>query len=229
MTLEELEADLRPSTVAQLRAARIRPGRPVIAVDVDEVLVRFVGHLGEWMQTIGLEMRLKTYQLEGSMFVAGTDDALPFEECIATINRFFEAQARHQTAVPGGSEALSALAGRAQVVVLTNVPEHATEDRRANLAALGIPCPLIVNSGGKGRALAWLKASAEAPVALIDDSVKQLESGRKWVPDAFTIHFAWEPLIDRLFPDCEFASARARGWNEARHALIEGFLGPDRS
>ena len=103
--LAEIEDDLAPETLRQLRAVPIETGRPLIAVDVDEVLVVFVDHLSRWMRTIGYEMRLVTYQLEGSMFSAGSDDPLPFDQCIALIRRFFDEEVHNQQAIPGGADA----------------------------------------------------------------------------------------------------------------------------
>lgn len=211
--------DLSASTLAHLKALEIVPGRPLIAVDVDEVLVKFVSHLSDWMRGIGFEMRLVTYQLEGSMFPAGSEEPLPFAECIELINRFFSEETENQQAIPGGREALLRLEVDAQIVILTNVPGHATEMRRRNLDALGLHYPLVVNSGGKGRAVRWLADNAGAPVAMIDDSTSQLSSVAKWVPESCRIHFAWADFIDRIFPDCEHATARARSWDEAADIL----------
>ena len=223
-SLAEIEDDLAPETLRQLRAVPIETGRPLIAVDVDEVLVVFVDHLSRWMRTIGYEMRLVTYQLEGSMFSAGSDDPLPFDQCIALIRRFFDEEVHNQQAIPGGAAALRRLSAEAQIVVLTNVPRHATAGRRANLDALGIPYPLVVNAGGKGRAMAWLAHHAQAPCGFVDDSVTQIESVAKWVPSAERVHFAWADFIDRIFPQCSHATGRERSW-EATEAHLRRGLG----
>ena len=219
----EIETDLAPETLQQLRAVPIEAGRPLIAVDVDEVLVVFVDHLSRWMRTIGYEMRLVTYQLEGSMFPIGSEHPLPFDECIALIRRFFDEEVHNQQAIPGGVASLQRLSANAQIVLLTNVPRHATEGRRANLDALEIPFPLVVNAGGKGRAMAWLAHHAQAPCGFVDDSVKQIESVAKWVPAAERVHFAWADFIDRIYPDCEHATGRERGW-EATEAHLRRAL-----
>ena len=222
MELAEIEKGLAPETLAELRAVPVTPGRPLIAVDVDEVLVVFVDHLSRYIRTLGFEMRLVTYQLEGSMFPLGSTDPLPFDDCIELINRFFKAETLGQQAIPGGRAALERLSAAAQVVILTNVPRHATAVRRRNLDALGLRHPLVVNSGGKGRAMAWLAAKAAAPVAFIDDSVKQIESVAKHVPDSVRVHFAWADFIDRIFPECDHATHRVRSWQAAEAALFAG-------
>ena len=219
MGLQDIEDGIADETLAALRAVPIVPGRPLIAVDVDEVLVVFVDHLDRFIRTLGFEMRLVRYQLEGSMFPIGSDDPLDFDDCIGLINRFFEVETERQEPVPGGSEVLQRLSGDAQVVILTNVPRHATQARRRNLDALGLPYPLVVNSGGKGRAMAWLAANAGAPCGFVDDSVGQMESVAKHAPDVFRLHFAWAPFIARIFPDCEHATDQVRDWYGAEDAL----------
>ncbi len=97
---------IAPRTLEQLEALEILRGRPLIAVDVDDCLAVFVEHLQRYLVTLGYEMRLDRYELEGSMFPTGSDAPLPFEACIGLINRFFEEECVRQEAVPGGAEAL---------------------------------------------------------------------------------------------------------------------------
>ena len=224
MTLDELESGIAPETLTQLRAVPITPGRPLIAVDADEVMVVFVAHLDRYMRTQGYEMRLTQYQLEGSMFPIGSSDPLPFDACIEMINRFFQAETLNQQAVPDGPDVLARLAKDCQIVILTNVPRKATEARRQNLTKLGFPYPLVVNSGGKGRAMAWLAAHAAAPTAFIDDSVKQIESVAKHASDVVRLHFAWADFISNLFPECADATEQVRSWPAAETALRKHLL-----
>ncbi len=216
----EIEAALAPETLSELRAAGIKPGRPVIAVDVDDTLVWFVDHLARWMAGQGFVMRLNSYQLEGSMFKEGSDIPLPFEDCIALINGFFRAETQAQQAIPGAVDAIADLSEMAQIVILTNVPRHSKDGRRANLDALGFAQPLVINSGGKGKALAWLAATAQAPVALVDDSTGQMESARKHVPDSVRLHFAGSEHIARLFPDCAHATEQVHDWSACSVELV---------
>lgn len=219
MNLAEIEAGISSETLEALKAVPILPGRPLIAVDVDEVLVHFVPHLDRYIQTLGFEMRLVTYQLEGSMFPIGSDDPLPFDQCIELIHEFFRAETLKQEPVPGGVETLKRLADWAQIVILTNVPRHATAARRQNLDALGMSYPLVVNSGGKGRAMAWLAINAGAACGFVDDSVAQIESVAKHAPEVCRIHYAGADFIARIFPVCEFATEQARDWEQTEAVL----------
>jgi len=210
---------IAPRTLEQLEALEIRPGRPLIAVDVDDCLAVFVEHLHRYIGTLGYEMRLERYELEGSMFPIGTETALPFEECIGLINRFFEEECARQEAVPGGAEALQSLSADAQIVILTNVPAFAAESRRQNLAGLGMSWPVVVNTGGKGRAMAWLAEAAEAPAAFVDDSVRQIESVARHAPSVVRLHFAGAESVRRLFPECAAATRQVHDWTEAERVL----------
>lgn len=213
--------DLPAALARQLDALTIERDRPLIAVDADEVLVVFVDHLSRYIAGLGYEMRLDTWQLEGSIFEAETGDMVPFEGCIELIDRFFAAETAQQQPVPGGKAALDRLAERAQIVILTNVPAHGAEARRRNLDALGLTWPMIVNSGGKGRAMAWLAEACQAPIALVDDSSTQLQNVARDLPDSVRLHFIWAPFLQRLFPECPHATRQVRDWTEAEAALVE--------
>ncbi len=219
MTLAEIEASLDPEVLAQLRAVAIVPGRPLLAVDADEVLVYLAEHLARYLATIGFRMRLTQYQLEGSIFPAGSDVPVPFDDCLRLIDRFFDDETLNQVALPGAAAALARLSGRAQVVVLTNVPRHAGDLRRRNLAALGMDYPMVENAGGKGRALCWMAAHARAPAAFIDDSLRQHESAARRAPEVTRIHFVGAGHLRRILPESPAAHHRVEGWEECEAVL----------
>lgn len=220
---ENHEAQLEPRLLAELRAVPLSTGRPLVAVDADEVLVYLADHLARYLEGIGYRMRLAHYQLEGSIYPAGSDEPVAFEGCLELIDRFFEVETLNQQPVPGAAEALARLSAKAQVMVLTNVPGHAGELRRRNLAALGMGYPLVVNTGGKGRALGWLAARAEAPVVFIDDSPRQHESAARRAPEVTRIHFVGASHVRRILVDSPAAHHRVEDWAEcervARAAL----------
>lgn len=216
-----LEERMDPETVTDLRRVQITPGRPLLAVDTDEVMVEFASHVTRWLPTTGHEMRLTQYRLEGSMFRAGEDEPLPFEDCIALLDRFFHEQTLEQRAVKGAVETLERLSTDAQVVILTNVPRFAREDRRENTRALGMDYPLVVNSGGKGRALAWLAAGAAAATAFIDDSPLQHQHAAKHAPGVTRIHFVGASTVQELLRESPEAHHRAHDWAEAERQIRE--------
>ncbi len=223
MSLAEIEASLDPEVLAQLRALPIVPGRPLLAVDADEVLVYLAEHLARYLPTIGFRIRLTQYQLEGSIFPADSGIPVPFDDCLRLIDRFFDDETLNQQALPGAVEALARLSERAQVVVLTNVPRHARDLRRRNLAALGMDYPMVENAGGKGRALFWMAAHADAPVAFIDDSLKQHESAARRAPEVTRVHFVGASHLRRILPESPAAHHRVEGW-EACEAVLSRIL-----
>ena len=117
------------------------------------------------------------------------------------------------------AEALARLSARVQVVVLTNVPRHARDLRRRNLAALGMDYPMVENAGGKGRALCWMAAHAGAPAAFVDDSLKQHESAARRAPEVTRIHFVGAGHLRRLLPESPAAHHRVEGWAECEAVL----------
>ena len=219
MSIEAIEASLDPEVLAQLRAVAIVPGRPLLAIDADEVLVYLAEHLARYLPTIGFRIRLTQYQLEGSIFPAGSGVPVPFDDCLRLIDRFFDDETLNQVALPGAAEALARLSDWAQVVVLTNVPRHAGDLRRRNLAALGMDYPMVENSGGKGRALRWMAVHAAAPAAFVDDSLKQHESAARRAPEVTRIHFVGAGHLRRILPESPAAHHRVEGWEECEAVL----------
>lgn len=207
----------------QLESLTLDPGRGLLAVDADEVLVVFAAHLARFVRALGYEMRLTEYRLEGAITRADTGAAVAFEDTLALIDRYFADQAACQEPISGAAAALSRLSRLAQVVVLTNVPRHARAARVARLAELGMDYPLIENAGGKGPALAWMAARSGAPVAFIDDSPSQIASVAAAVPRALRLHFAGSAFVARLMPDCPEANMRVPDWAAAEARLTEHF------
>ena len=52
------DAPLPERVLAELEAAEINPGRPVIAVDADEVLVHFAAHFNDFLTARGYRFSL---------------------------------------------------------------------------------------------------------------------------------------------------------------------------
>ncbi|MEM6973123.1 MAG: hypothetical protein AAF577_09985 [Pseudomonadota bacterium] len=206
---------LNPHTLAEIDAAEIRPGRPLLVVDADEVLVAFSAHLARWLNSVGYELRLTRYELEGSIYALGDETPVAFEAALSLIDAFFEDETVHQQPLAGAVEALERLRREAQVVVLTNIPRPARDDRVTNLLSHGLDIPVIANQGGKGRALAIMAARAAAPSAFIDDSPHQIVSAARHAPDMGRIHFRGSPFIQPVLQAVEGDHDTAASWPEA--------------
>lgn len=208
-----------PRVLDQLEALPLVIGRPLIAVDADEVLVLLAAHLKRFLAANEIELRLKEYRLEGTMFPYGAEHPLPFDESIAWIGRFFDDEVLRQEALPGAVDALARLAEDAQVMILTNVPQHGREKRIENLTGLGMPYPLVENSGGKGPALAWIRDKVQAPMAFIDDSPNQIKNAKTTAREVTCIHFAGAELVNTLIPECGEADHRVISWTECEAVI----------
>lgn len=213
------DAALLPERVtAELMAAGIEPGRPVIAVDADEVLVHFAEHFREHCEARGVLFSLVEYRLDTAL---RHPDGRPLDrsEIAPLIWEFIETETRNQRPIDGAAGALATLAEEAQIVVLTNAPAKMRADRIANLADLGMPYPVVMNEGGKGRALRWLAARAGAPVAFVDDSVDQHGSAARHAPEVLRVHMVAPEILRPIVGEAPGALARVHDWAAAADAL----------
>ncbi len=221
-----LEARLNPRVLGELRDLPIRPDRPLLVVDCDEVMVDFAGHLGRFAESLGIVMRLERYELEGAFRETSTGRRLAFPEAIGLIQRFFAEETARQAALPGAAEALDRLSDAAQIVVLTNVPHRARPARIANLAGLGMGYPLVANEGGKGRALAWLasRLAPGVPIAFVDDSPSQIASAARRAEAVRRVQFLGAVAVRGVIPAAPEADHRVASW-AAAEGVIRRHLG----
>ncbi|MEM9147521.1 MAG: hypothetical protein AAGC57_15130 [Pseudomonadota bacterium] len=208
-----------PRILEQLEAVPLCADRPLLIVDADEVMVVFAAHLARFAAAEGLEMRLERYSLEGAFTERAGGGVLSFEDAIALIHRFVEAETHRQEALDGAPRSLARLAERAQIVVLTNVPRHGREARVENLSALGMGYPMVENGGGKGPVIAWLAERTGAPAIFLDDSPHQLASAKVSAPHVVRVHFVGAPMVAPIIPQCEAADHRVTTWSEAEALL----------
>ena len=208
----------------QLSVIDLHKDRPLLAVDVDEVIVGLAGHLTDYAQENGFTLRLTSYKLNGALWRAD-GSAASGEEFQSLFRGFFETQTRHQRAYPGAAEALRALSDRIQIVIVTNVPFYARADRVANLQGHGIAYPLVANAGPKGPTLHWL-AERAGPMAFIDDSPAQLASAAAEAPGVTRIHFVGDDALRGYLADLDEAQYRAENWTELQKIVEATLLGP---
>ncbi len=203
---------------AELEATGIEAGRPLLAVDADEVLVHFAEDFRAWLGARGFGFRLTEYRLDGAIFGPG-GAALPRAEIAPLIWEFIETETRNQRAIDEAAEALARLAREVHIVVLTNAPAKARACRVANLAGHGMAYPVVMNEGGKGRALRWMTERAAAPVAFVDDSAEQLASVAKHAPEAARLHLVGPDLLKPLVGRADAAEHHPEDWRAAEEAI----------
>jgi hypothetical protein len=215
--------EIAPRILGELQEAKIIRGRPVVAVDADEVLVHFASHFAEYCKDRGNQFSLTEYSLDSAL--RGPDgEALTREQILPLIWGFIDEQTRWQRAIQGAASAMASLGKDAQVVVLTNAPFKVRDQRIANLADHGISFPVVMNEGGKGRALHWLQDQADAPVAFVDDSPKQIASAAKHAPDVARFHLVGCEMLKPIVAKSDDATHHPHDWAEAEAEIRDHLL-----
>ncbi|MFZ5668011.1 MAG: hypothetical protein ACOY4K_00815 [Pseudomonadota bacterium] len=160
----------------------IRPTSPLLIVDVDEVLARFMAGFERYIGRRGYEMRIDRFALFQNLYRPGEAEHLDLETGRALFDAFFAEGADDLEPAVGAADALAGLSRRADVVILTNAPAHCLESRSGWLARHGFDYPMILHSGLKGPAIARLAARTSGPAAFIDDLLPNLESSAESAP-----------------------------------------------
>jgi hypothetical protein len=193
---------------------QLTPGRPLIIVDADEVLLRFVDGLDKFLRERALYLDLSSYRLHGNVKRLADDIAVLDVEVTALLDEY-RRDLDTLEQVEDAQETLAELTSRADVVVLSNVSPTQAIPRRRNLDRLGFPYPLISNSGPKGAAVKDLSARAGRPVFFVDDIPQHLASVAETAPFVRLIHLVGDDRLKPILPPSSHAHLRARDWNDA--------------
>jgi hypothetical protein len=193
---------------------RLTVGRPLIIVDADEVLLRFVNGFDRFLGERGLYLDLGTYRLHGNVKRRDDNTAVLDVEVTALLEEF-RRDLDALEPVDGAREALTRLAAQADVVVLSNISPHQARARRRNLDRLGLAFPLVCNSGPKGSAAQALSSKAGRPIFFIDDIPQHLVSVQDAIPGVLLIHLVGDARLKPILPHCPQAHLRANSWGDA--------------
>lgn len=200
--------------------ARLTPGKPLLIVDADEVILRFVDGFDKFLKTHGLWLDLTSYRLHGN--VKRLDDGKPIldVEVTALLDEF-----RHELdsleMVKGARDALDSLKDRVEIVVLTNITPAQAAPRLRNFATHGLDLPLVANSGLKGAAVKALAARAGRPAFFVDDIPQNLASAAEAAPEIFRIHLIGDDRLKPLLPPAAHAHIRADDWQHAGRFIAD--------
>jgi hypothetical protein len=181
----------------EIGTLRIDPAKPLVVVDVDEVLAMFMRGFERFLVGHGLEVRLNYFALFQNIFRPGEAEHLDVAAGRELFEIFFEADVEDIDPAPGAREALEALARRASIVILTNAPQQSREPRARWLVKHGFNYPMIVNTGPKGPAVAAIRAMTTGQAAFVDDLLPNLDSVAKEAPDVATFQMVAD---ERLRP-----------------------------
>ena len=110
------------------------------------------------------------------------------------------------------------LAGQAQVVILTNAPEHGREERARWLTRHGMDYPMLVNTGPKGPVIAELVAQTRAPAVFVDDILSHLDSCAVAAPRVARFQTVADLLLRPLAPTSP-EHTRIDGWDALLPAI----------
>lgn len=199
--------------------------RPLLISDCDEVLLHMVRHFANWLGDVHeVDFTIGSWELAKSMKRRGSDEPMTREEMFGYLGGFFPDQMHRQTLVPGAGEALAMLAGRADIVILTNLEDHCRTHRVDQLAGHGIAHRVECNQGGKGAPVARLVAEYDAPVTVfVDDLPHHHESVAEHAPGVWRLHMVSEPQLAPGVPPSPHAHARIDDWPTARAWIAARF------
>lgn len=203
-----------PETARQI-AELARDTRPLLVLDVDEVVLEFVHPFSAFLNDSGYDLRTDSFRLNGNVVSLSDGAPAPAEMVSALLDGFFEAQETWQTPAHLAAETIGSLAGEAEIVMLTAMPHRYRDARRQLLDREGFPYPLLTTEAAKGPAISQLRGETARPVAFVDDIPHNLASVRKSLPDAGLIHLMAHQGMRSLLPPLGDGIAIAESWPDA--------------
>lgn len=206
-------------TMTQIETLRFS-NRPLVICDVDEVVVHFTRDFEDLLEQHGLWLDPASFALSGN--IKHRHDHSPADDgkIMDLVDRYFAQRTISQQTIDGAVDSLLHLGERADVVMLTNLPHSAGDDRRRNLAAHGLPYPVVTNSGPKGPAIAELVRRAQQTTVFIDDSPLFIASAYDHAPDVHLVHFLHDERFARHADPMDYLSLRASTWAEAKPHIL---------
>jgi len=193
--------------------------RPLLLVDVDEVLGLFMQGFGRFLEGRGLEFRVDRFALFQNIYRPGEAEHLPIDEGRTHFDDFFRLGCGDMEPAPGGVDALRALSRRANIVILTNAPGPARMARARWLARHGMDYPLVLNTGPKGPLAAGMAAQVQARAAFIDDLIPNLDSVAESAPQVSRFQMVADPRLRPLAPSAPDRHPRIDDWRQLRGAI----------
>lgn len=213
-----------PETVRQIEALS-RDTRPLLVLDVDEVVLEFVAPFVRYLDHRGYTFRSESFRLHGNVVAKEDGSEAPAEMVSGLLDDFFHAQETWQTPAKGVREALDRLSGMAEIVMLTAMPHAHRERRRALLDRLGIAHPLVTTEKAKGPAVSLLAGARSAPVAFVDDIPHNLVSVGTSYPRAGLFHLMAHEGMRKLLPPLPAGVVETWNWDDAAAKLERALAG----
>jgi len=192
--------------------------RPLVIIDVDEVLGLFMAGFGAFLARQGYEMRVERFALFQNIFAPGAAEHIDLAEGRRLFDAYFRTDCHAMEPAPGAVEALRRLAPRAELLILSNAPPEAERLRGQWLRRHGLPQALILSSGPKGPMTAALVAQTDQPTAFVDDLLPNLDSVAEHSPATATFQHVADPRLRAFAPRSE-RHPRIDDWGELGEAI----------
>ena len=209
----------RPDIAApRLEALGLSTDRPLVLVDVDEVLGLFMQGFGDFLVGRGLEMRIERFALFQNIYRPGATEHLDLVEGRRLFDDFFGGHCHEIEPAPGAIAALNRLAKSAEILILSNAPVEAERLRTEWLRKHGMDHPLILNSGPKGPIAAALVDQTPQRTAFVDDLLPNLDSVADHSPATATFQHVADLRLRPFAPRSD-RHPRIDDWAELGEAI----------
>lgn len=195
--------------------------RPLLIVDVDEVLGLFMQGFGRFLEDRGLEFRVDRFALFQNIYRPGELVHLEIDEGKQHYEDFFRFGCADIEPAPDAARTLAALSRDASVVILSNAPAQARLARSRWLGRHGLDYPLILNSGLKGPLAAGLARQTPGQVAFIDDLIPNLDSVAESAPQVARFQMVADERLRPLAPSAPDRHTRIDEWSDLGEAISE--------
>jgi hypothetical protein len=176
---------------------------------------------GAFIERHGFELRVDRFALFQNIYRPGETEHLDLIAGKALFDDFFRDGADDLVPAIGAADALADLSTRAEVVILTNAPEHGRLARIKWLKIHGFDYPLIINSGPKGPPAAELAARTSGPAVFIDDLLPQLESVAEKAPRVGRFQMVSDERLRPFAPCAPDRHVRIDEWPALKAAIEE--------
>ena len=211
--------------VPSLDKLGISRDRPLVIVDVDEVLGLFMKGFGGFLDARGYDFRIDRFALFQNIYPRGGAEHLDLTAGRALFDEFFATECAEIEPAPGAVDALTRLHRRAEILILSNAPKPAEALRGHWLKKHGLPHPLILSSGPKGPITAGLVAQTAQRTAFVDDLLPNLDSVAEHAPATATFQHVADERLRPLAPAAPDRHPRIDDWAELGEAIERAIHG----
>jgi hypothetical protein len=202
----------------KLESLGLSRDRPLVLIDVDEVLGLFMQGFGDFLTQHGLEMRIERFALFQNIYRPGEREHLDVTEGKRLFDAFFREHCHRIEPAPGAIEALNKLAKSAEILILSNAPRDAEQLRTEWLRMHGLRHPLVLNSGPKGPVASALVAQTPHRTAFVDDLLSNLDSVADHCPATATFQHVADLRLRAFAPQSE-RHPRVDDWADLAEAI----------